>query len=155
MDYILLILILQSLSHNLFLYSCSLLGLLFGIEEHVLRLPNGVASLLVVTLVARGWLIFFSPDCSLSNSFLRGFVYMVQLSTRMEAQRFIQPPTGRHCESTDSKTGSSLTFPDSVSVRPKCFNGDARMFKEWCFSIELALRSRNIEVDFRQAAIMH
>ena len=93
---------------------------------------------------------FFSPDCSLSYSFLRGFVYMVQLSTRMEAQRFIQPPTGRHSDSTDSRTRSSPTFADSVSVSPKCFNGDARMFKEWCFSVELALRSRNIEVDFRQ-----
>ena len=46
-DYILWILILQSCL-ILFLYSCSLLDLLFGIEVHVLNLPNGVASLLAV-----------------------------------------------------------------------------------------------------------
>ena len=89
---------------------------------------------------------------SLCNSFLLVFWYMVELSTSMGIWRlsvsFI--PLQEDTDSTDSKTGSSLTFARSVSVRPKCFNGDTRIFKEQCFYVWLVFPSRNIEVDFSQ-----
>ena len=44
-------------------------------------------------------------------------------------------------ETTGSDTVSSHAPAHLFSVGPKCFNGDSRTFKEWCFTVDLTLQS--------------
>ena len=53
-----------------------------------------------------------------------------------------------------SRRTPQSSIADSFPVRPNCFNGNPRKFKEWCFSVELALRSRNIEKGPREVELV-
>ena len=65
------------------------------------------------------------------------------------------PVAGRLADSnaTDPEIMSSPVLADSSTVRLRCFNGDSGLFEDWCFSMEPALRSRNINYGCRQVEI--
>ena len=65
----------------------------------------------------------------------------------------LQPTHGSLCTPTseDSEPATSMTNFRSQPVKtPKPFNGDADCFREWSFSVELALRSYGITYGRRQ-----
>ena len=54
-------------------------------------------------------------------------------------------PAGATLGETTGRNSSSLPVSaHPFSVRPKCFSGDSRTFKEWCFTVDLALQSSHI-----------
>lgn len=73
----------------------------------------------------------------------KGWAFIVAPSTSVEG----------FTDSATPRIRSSPGLADSFPVRPKCFNGDPRIFKEWCFFVELALESRNINDGRRQVQL--
>ena len=63
-------------------------------------------------------------------------------------------PEGGLTDAMISRRTPQSSIADSFPVRPNCFNGNLRKFKEWCFSVELALRSRNIEKGPREVELV-
>ena len=97
-------------------------------------------------------LIIFSLSVGLASwlLFRRGWRLSISRSSDISLIR-----AGRPADSsvTDQEIKSSPTTADCFPVRLRSFDGDSRMFKEWCFSVELALRSRNINYGRREVEL--
>ena len=97
-------------------------------------------------------LIIFSLSVGLASwlLFRRGWRLSIWRSSDIPLIR-----AGRPADSsvTDQEIKSSPTTADCFPVRVRSFHGDSRMFKEWCFSVELALRSRNINYGRREVEL--
>ena len=97
-------------------------------------------------------LIIFSLSVGLASwlLFRRGWRLIISRSSNIPLIR-----AGRPADSsvTDQEIKSSPTTADCFPVRVRSFDGDSRMFKEWCFSVELALRSHNINYGRREVEL--
>ena len=66
----------------------------------------------------------------------------------------LNAPEGGLTDAMISWRTPQSSIANSFPVRPNCFNGNPRKFKEWCFSVELALRSRNIKKGPREVELV-
>ena len=101
------------------------------------------------------WLIF-SLRLTAFLTFLL-FVGLVSWLCHRQGWRIfisLNAPEGGLTDAMISRRMPQSSIADSFPVRPNCFNGTPRKFKEWCFSVELALRSRNIEKGPREVELV-